>query len=178
VGSLAFRELTVKSTIRLFVHSAGTTSSILFIVAAASALAYSLTIEQIPQDLSVELIAFGEQYGSIMFLVASSIMMIIFGSILEGAPALIIFGPLLTPVAVDLGIDPLHFGIITVIAMGIGLCSPPFGVALYTTCAVTQTDIKDVSRSMMKYLAVLLLGLLLLIFVPDFSLWLPRRWGL
>jgi tripartite ATP-independent transporter DctM subunit len=178
VGSLAFRELTVKSTIRLFVQSAATTSSILFIVAAASALAYSLTIEQIPQNLSIDLIAFGRDYGSVMFLLASSVMMIFFGSILEGAPALIIFAPLLTPVAARLGIDPLHFGIVTVVAMGVGLCSPPLGVGLYTTCAVTQTDIKDVSRSMMKYLAVLLIGLLLLILVPGFSLWLPRRWGL
>jgi tripartite ATP-independent transporter DctM subunit len=178
VGAVAFRELTIASTIRLFVQSAATTSSILFIVAAASGLAYSLTIEEIPQDLSVSLIAFGEHYGSVMFLVASSVMMIFFGSILEGAPALIIFAPLLTPVAAKLGVDPLHFGIITVVAMGIGLCSPPLGVGLYTTCAVTQTDIKDVSRSMMKYLAVLLVGLLALILVPGFSLWLPRRWGL
>lgn len=178
VGGVAFRELTVKSTIKLFVQSASTTGAILFIVAAASSLAFSLSIEQIPQHLSVSLIAFGKLYGSTMFLVASSIMMIIFGSILEGAPALIIFGPLLTPIAVLLGINPLHFGIVTVVAMGIGLCSPPFGIGLYTTCGVTETKIKDVSWPMMKYLLVLFIGLLLLIFVPEFSLWLPRRWGL
>ena len=113
-----------------------------------------------------------------MFLIASAIMMIFFGSVLEGAPALIIFGPLLTPVAARLGVDPLQFGIVTVVAMGTGLCAPPLGVALYTTCAVTQTDIKDVSRSMMKYLGILMIGLLLLILVPGFSVWLPHHWGL
>jgi tripartite ATP-independent transporter DctM subunit len=178
VGSIAFRELTIRSTVRLFVNSAGTTSSILFIVAAASALAYALTIEQIPQDLSGGLIEFGTQYGPTLFMIAAAAMMILFGSVLEGAPALIIFGPLLTPVAARLGIDPLHFGIVTVVSMGAGLCAPPLGVALYTTCAVTQTDIKDVSRAMMKYLGVLAIGLLLVILVPGFSVWLPHHWGL
>jgi tripartite ATP-independent transporter DctM subunit len=177
VGGLAFRELTVKSTIKLFVDSAATTGTILFIVAAASSLSFSLAIEQIPQNLAISLISFGTQYGAIMFLIASSIMMIVFGSILEGAPALIIFGPLLTPIAVQLGVDPLHFGILSVVALGFGICSPPLGICLYTTCAVTGTNIKDVSRPMMKYLLVLLLGLVLLILVPEFSLWLPRRWG-
>jgi tripartite ATP-independent transporter DctM subunit len=178
VGSIAFRELTIASTVRLFVHSAGTTSSILFIVAAASALAYALTIEQIPQDLSIGLIEFGTHYGPTMFMIAAAALMILFGSVLEGAPALIIFGPLLTPVAARLGIDPLHFGIVTVVSMGAGLCAPPLGVALYTACAVTQTDIRDVSRAMMKYLGVLAVALLLLILVPGFSVWLPHHWGL
>ncbi len=178
VGGLAFRELTVKSMVRLFVHSASTTGGILFIVASASSLAFSLSIEQIPQHFSTSLIAFGAAYGSTAFLIASSIMMIIFGSILEGAPALIIFGPLLMPVAVQLGINPYHFGVVTVIAMGIGLCAPPLGIGVYTTCAVTGTKIEDVSWPMMKYLAVFFLMLIVLIFVPYLSLWLPQRWGL
>jgi tripartite ATP-independent transporter DctM subunit len=178
VGGLAFRELTVKSVIKLFVDSAATTGAILFIVAAASSLSFSLAIEQIPQGLSVNLIRFGTQYGATMFLIAASGMMILFGSILEGAPALIIFGPLLTPIAARMGIDPIHFGIVSVVALGFGICSPPLGICLYTTCVVTGTNIKDVSRPMMKYLFVLLLGMLLLIFVPEFSLWLPRRWGM
>ena len=113
-----------------------------------------------------------------MFLLLSVLIMIVFGSVLEGAPALIIFGPLLTPIAVQLGIDPLHFGTVMVIAMGLGLFAPPLGLGLFATCAITGTEVRNVARPMAKYLAVLFATLMLLVFVPSFSLWLPRRLGL
>jgi TRAP-type C4-dicarboxylate transport system permease large subunit len=104
--------------------------------------------------------------------------MIVFGMVLEGAPALILFGPLLTPIAVKLGVNPLQFGIIMVIAMGMGFFAPPIGVGLFATVAMTGTQMSRVVGPMMKYLAVLVLALLALIAVPDFSLWLPRYLGM
>lgn len=177
VGGLAFRELTWSSVVALFVRASSLTGAILFIVAAASSVSFALTIEQIPQQLSAHLVAFGLTYGKDVFLVAASLMMIAFGAVLEGAPALIIFGPLLTPIAAQLGVDPLHFGTIMVISMGLGLFSPPVGLGLFATCTITGTQLKDVVRPMGKYLAVLFLALLVLIFVPTFSLLLPRLWG-
>jgi len=178
VGGAAFRELTLRSVSRLFVKSASMAGSILFIVAAASSVSFALTIEQIPQLVSASMIAFANDYGSIMFLLLSVGIMIIFGAVLEGAPALIIFGPLLTPIAQQLGIHPLHFGTVMVIAMGLGLFAPPIGLGLFATCAITGTTVKDVTRPMMKYLAVLLVTLIVLVLVPSFSLWLPNRLGL
>jgi len=178
VGGLAFRELTVRALAQLFVRSASMAGSILFIVAAASSVSFALTIEQIPQLVSGALIEFGHHYGSAMFLIVSVAIMIIFGAVLEGAPALIIFGPLLKPIAQQLGIHPLHFGTVMVIAMGLGLFAPPIGLGLFATCAITGTQVKDVARPMMKYLAVLLVTLVLLVLVPAFSLWLPNRLGL
>ena len=96
---------------------------------------------------------------------------------LEGAPALIIFGPLLTPIAQQLGVDPLHFGTVMVIAMGLGLFSPPIGLGLFATCAITGTKVSDVARPMLKYLLVLFITLIGLVFFPAFSLWLPRLLG-
>jgi tripartite ATP-independent transporter DctM subunit len=177
VGGLAFRELNLKSIIRLFVRSGSMTGTILLIVAAASSVSYALTLEQIPQAMSDSLVAFGHQYGSQMFVVVSALLMIAFGAVLEGAPALIIFGPLLTPIAQQLGENPLHFGTAMVIAMGLGLFSPPIGLGLFATCAITGTQVADVARPMLKYLLVLFLVLLVLIFVPAFSLWLPGRMG-
>jgi tripartite ATP-independent transporter DctM subunit len=177
VGSLAFRELSVADLARVFVRSASMAGSILFIVAAATSLSFALTIEQIPQHVSATMVAFAHQYGSVMFMLLSVLMMIVFGAVLEGAPALIIFGPLLTPIAGQLGINPLHFGTVMVIAMGLGLFAPPIGLGLFATCAITGTQVKDVARPMMKYLAVLLLTLVLLVLVPAFSLWLPNRLG-
>jgi TRAP-type C4-dicarboxylate transport system permease large subunit len=151
---------------------------ILFIVAAASSLSFALTIEQIPQMVSASMITFAQTWGSTMFILLSVLMMIVFGAILEGAPALIIFGPLLTPIAQQLGINPLHFGTVMVIAMGLGLFAPPIGLGLFATCALTGTKVKDVARPMLKYLAVLLATLVVLVLVPQFSLWLPTRMGL
>ena len=178
VGALAFRELTLKSVAQIFVRSASMAGGILFIVAAASSLSFALTIQQIPQFLSTTMIGFAHQYGSTMFVLLSVLIMIVFGAVLEGAPALIIFGPLLTPIAAQLGVNPLHFGTVMVIAMGFGLFSPPVGLGLFATCAITGTQVKDVARPMMKYLLVLFVTLMLLATVPAFSLWLPTRMGL
>ncbi len=177
VGGLAFRELSARSVLRLFVRSASMAGSILFIVAAASSVSYALTIQQIPQQLSGFMMELGHRFGADGFVLASTLLMIAFGAILEGAPALIIFGPLLTPIALQLGVSPLHFGTVMVVAMGFGLFSPPVGLGLFATCSITGTELKDVVRPMAKYLAVLFVALLVLVFVPAFSLWLPARFG-
>ncbi len=178
IGWLAFREITVKMTVDLFVKSAAMAGSILFIVAAASGLSFALTIQQIPHYISDSMIVLGHEMGVYAFFIVATLIMVVFGAILEGAPALIIFGPLFVPIAEQLGIHPLHFGILTVVAMGLGLFAPPVGLGPFATCAITQTRIEDVSRAILKYIAVLFLGILLLIFVPQFSLWLPSRLGL
>ncbi|HKB81627.1 MAG TPA: TRAP transporter large permease subunit [Burkholderiales bacterium] len=177
VGGLAFRELTLRSVLDLFVRSASMAGSILFIVAAASSVSFALTIQQIPQQLSGFMMELGHRFGADGFVLASTLLMIAFGAILEGAPALIIFGPLLTPIALQLGVSPLHFGTVMVVAMGLGLFSPPVGLGLFATCSITGTELKDVVRPMAKYLAVLFVALLVLVFVPAFSLWLPARFG-
>jgi tripartite ATP-independent transporter DctM subunit len=178
IGGLAFRELSARSLVRLLVDSASMAGSILFIVAAATGFSFALTIQQIPQYLSEGLITFGHAYGQSLFIVVATLLMIGFGSVLEGAPALIIWGPLLTPIAAQLGVHPLHFGTVMVIAMGLGLFAPPIGLGLFATCAITGTQMRNVAGPIMKYLGVLLLGLLALIFVPQFSLWLPAQLGL
>lgn len=178
VGGLMFRELTLKMTVALFVRAAAMTGSILFIVAVASSLSYALTIERIPDQISTAMIALGQQFGPLSFVLVSIVIMFGFGMILEGAPALILFGPLLTPIAGALGINPLQFGVIMVIAMGLGFFAPPIGVGLFVTNALTGTQMKNVVRPMMKYLAVLVAALLVLILVPDVSLWLPRHLGM
>jgi len=177
VGGLAFRELTAGGIVRLFVRSASMAGGILFIVAAASGVSFALAIQQIPQQISDSMIRLAHQFGAEIFVLVSTLLMIGFGAILEGAPALIIFGPLLTPIAQQVGVSPLHFGTVMVVAMGLGLFSPPVGLGLFATCAITGTHVKDVARPMAKYLAVLFLALIVLVFLPGFSTWLPRRFG-
>ncbi|EPJ79996.1 TRAP transporter DctM family protein [Pseudomonas sp. CFII64] len=178
VGGVTFRELTPRAIVALFVRSAAMAAGILFIIAAASSVAFALTILQIPAIISDFMLALAHDYGPLAFLFASVIIMVVFGAVLEGAPALIIFGPLLVPIAVQVGIHPLHFGTVSVIAMGLGLFSPPFGLGLFATCAMTGTKVEDVSRRMLKYLLLLAMMLVLIVLVPSISLWLPRTFNM
>ena len=113
-----------------------------------------------------------------MFLLLAALVMIVFGAVLEGAPALIIFGPLLAPIALQLGINPLHFGTVVVVAMGPACSRRRSDSGLFTTCAITSTEVRHVARPMVKYLLVLVAALVALILVPAFSLWLPAHFGL
>lgn len=103
-----------------------------------------------------------------LFLLLTIVILVIFGAVLEGAPALI-FAPILVPIAVQLGFSPLHFGIIMIMAMGFGLFSPPIGLGLYTTCAICGVEMKHVIRPMAKYLAVVFVGIIIVAMVPPLA---------
>ena len=151
---------------------------ILFVVAASQTVAFVLTIDQVPQGLAHALIALAHGHGGgWVFMLVSIALLIIMGAALEGAPALIIFGPLLLPVARQFGFDPLHYGIVLIIAMGIGLFAPPLGLGLYTSCAVGNVPIEQTAKPIAKYLLLMLACLLVLAFVPEMTLAVPRALG-
>ena len=177
VGGLAFREMNWRSFTDFLTRSASLSGMILFIVASAQVLSYLLTVNLIPQNMAALLAGIGSSSGTWAFLLISIGMLILMGSVLEGAPALIVFAPLLLPAAQKLGVNPLHFGILLVISMGIGLFAPPVGVGLYTACAVGQVPVESVARPIAKYLAIIFIALLLIAFVPAITLVLPRLLG-
>lgn len=177
VGRLAFRELTLKATVRLFVDVTATSGMLLFIVAAAGSLSYSLTIQMIPQQIAQFLVSVGTSHGGWLFLLLTILLVATFGAVLEGAPALIIFAPILVPIATQLGYSPLHYGILVVLSMGLGLFSPPIGLGLYATCGVCGVQMKDVIVPMAKYLAVIVVGIVVLALVPSLTTWLPKAMG-
>jgi tripartite ATP-independent transporter DctM subunit len=177
VGWAAFRELTWAAVIKLFVDTATLAGTLLFIVAAATSVAFAMTIELIPQRLAAALIELGQVHGIWLFVLLSIVLLIVFGAVLEGAPALIIFGPILVPIAQQLGMDPIHYASVLIIAMGLGLFAPPIGLGLYATCVVCGVQMRDVIQPMKKYLAVLFIALVLIAFFPGLTLWLPRKFG-
>lgn len=177
VGGLAFRELTVKAFAQTVIDAATRSGMVLFITAVAQSVAFVLTVERIPHDLAEFMITLSQSEGTWIFLVLSILILILMGSVLEGAPALIIFGPLLVPVARTLGIEPLHYGIILIVAMGIGLFAPPLGLGLYGACMIGDVSMEKTVRPLMKYLGALFVCLLVLAFVPEISMWLPRVLG-
>ncbi|MFZ2106565.1 MAG: TRAP transporter large permease subunit [Roseiarcus sp.] len=177
VGGLAFRELGPRAAARSFVQAATRAGLVLFIVAAAQSLSFVLTLQQIPQALAQAMIALSHAGGAWLFLPLSILILIVMGSVLEGAAALIIFAPLLLPVAMDIGIGGLHYGVVLVIAMGIGLFAPPLGLGLYGACLIGEVPIEVTVKPMLGYLGLLLACLLVIAFVPALTMWLPRMLG-
>src|SRR4051794_22290808 len=177
VGSLMFRELGWRAAVRSFTQSAIRSGLIMFIVAAAQSLAFVLTLQQVPHMLGDALVHLSQSSGTWLFMLLSIAILIVMGSVLEGAAALIIFGPLLIPVAAQLGIAPLHFGVVLVVAMGIGLFAPPLGLGLYGACLVGNVPIEQTVKPIFGYLGLLLICLLVIAFVPALTLWLPHALG-
>jgi tripartite ATP-independent transporter DctM subunit len=177
VGSVVFRELSFKSATRSFVQAATRAGLVLFIVAAAQSLAFTLTLQQVPHAVGDFMLGLSKTSGVWLFILLAIAVLIVMGSVLEGAAALIIFGPLLLPVAVQLGVDPLHFGVVLVIAMGIGLFAPPLGLGLYGACLIGNVPIEQTVKPIMGYLGLLFLCLLVIAFVPWLSTALPRAFG-
>ena len=136
----------------------------------------SARLHTLPQRLVEILTSVHESHW--LFMLGSILLLIVVGSILEGLPALLILAPILMPIAVQVGISPLHYGIVLLIAMGIGLFMPPIGVGFYVSCAVCETTIEKSTRAMIPFLVVLFLGLLLVALVPWFTLFLPAIFGL
>jgi tripartite ATP-independent transporter DctM subunit len=177
VGSLLFRELSFKAAAHSFIQSATRSGLVLFIVAAAQSLAFILTLQQVPHAVGDLMLSLSGTNGVWLFMLLSIVVLIVMGSVLEGAAALIIFGPLLLPVAVKLGIDPLHFGVVLVISMGLGLFAPPLGLGLYGACLIGNVPIEQTIKPIMGYLGLLLLCLLVVAFVPVISTALPHALG-
>src|SRR3954447_8040659 len=177
VGSVVFRELSFTSAAHSFVQGATRAGLVLFIVAAAQSLAFTLTLQQVPHAVGDFMLGLSKTSGTWLFILLAIGVLIVMGSVLEGAAALIIFGPLLLPVAVQLGIDPLHFGVVLVIAMGIGLFAPPLGLGLYGACLIGNVPIEQTVKPIMGYLGLLTLCLLVIAFVPWLSTALPRAFG-
>lgn len=148
------------------------TSTTLWVLAAASAFAWILVREWVPQMLGDWLRTAGA--GRVEFMALTIALFVVVGALLEGLPALLIFGPILFPISRAIGIDPVHYGIVVIAAMGIAFFLPPVGVGLTIAAGIGRVDIDDVSRTYVPYLIALLAGLALIASFPSLTLVLPR----
>lgn len=173
LSAVLYRELTLKkfwSTVSDTVVKGG---MILFITSTASSFAYTLTSAGIPTKIAELMIELAGRTDWV-FMLASLIILIVMGALLEGLPALLVFAPILMPLAPKFGVSPIQYGIVLLISMGIGCFAPIIGVGMYISCSVTDTKVEAASRAMVPYAILLLVGLLLVAFIPWFSLVLPR----
>lgn len=175
IAALLYREVDLRRFGRMIVEASTVSAMVLFTLAAAQTFSWVLSAAQLPHSLAALVATWHDDAA--LFMLASIAAVVILGSLLEGLPALLILAPLLLPLAPGLGIDPLHYGIVMLVAMGIGAFLPPLGVGFYIACAVTRAPVDRASAIMIPYVVILLIGLLVVTFVPWFTLLVPRLLG-
>ena len=167
-GLLVYRRFDRQRLMPMLVETASLSGAILFIVGCATAMAWGLTQSGFSADLARWMAGIpGGTYG---FLAISIVAFVALGSVLEGIPAIVLFGPLVFPIAKAVGVHEVHYAMVVIFAMGIGLFAPPFGVGYYGACAVSRVDPSEGIRKIGAYLVALLVGLVLVAAVPWFSI--------
>ena len=168
VGPLVYRGLQFRRLYTALVDTAALSGAILLIIGTATAMAWALTQSGFSRQLAVAMEHLPG--GAAMFLLVSILAFVVLGSVLEGIPAIVLFGPLLFPIARDVGVNEVHYAIVVVLAMGLGLFAPPFGVGYYAACAISQVDPNEGMRPIWGYLLALLVGLAVIAAVPWISI--------
>ena len=166
-GLLIYRQFEWRRLGKMLVDTASLTGAIIFIVGSATAMAWGLTQSGFSQDLARVMAAVpGGTWG---FLAISIVAFVILGSVLEGIPAIVLFGPLLFPIAKQVGVHEVHYAMVVILAMGIGLFAPPFGVGYYGACAISKVNPDEGLKHIWGYMAALLIGLVIVASVPWIS---------
>lgn len=167
VGIVIYREFDWPRLKPMLIETASLSGAILLIIGAATGMAWALTQSGFSNALAEAVTALPG--GRVTFIAVSIIGFIILGSVLEGIPAIVLFGPLLFPIAQAVGVNEVHYAMIVILAMGIGLFAPPFGVGYYTACAVSKVDSSEGLKPLVPYMVTLLLGVILIAAVPWIS---------
>jgi tripartite ATP-independent transporter DctM subunit len=176
VSIVIYRQRDIRIFVALLKSTASMAGMILFIYSTANSLSWTTTAAGLATKIASILESW--THSQAVFLLGAVLLMIAMGALLEGIPALVVMAPLLFPLAVPYGVDPLHFGIVMIIAMGLGSFIPPLGLGVYVAAAIFETELETVTARMVPYLAVLFVGLLLVTFIPGVTLALPHLFHL
>ncbi len=167
-GVVFYRQMQWRRMVPMLVETAALTGAILFIIGTATGMAWALTQSGFSNTLAAAMAALpGGKFG---FLAVSIIAFVILGSVLEGIPAIVLFGPLLFPIARQIGVHEVHYAMVVVLAMGVGLFAPPFGVGYYAACAVGKVEPSEGMKPIIGYVIALLVGLVVVAAVPWISI--------
>jgi C4-dicarboxylate transporter, DctM subunit len=172
VAVFVYRDMGMKDVPRVLVDAGRVTVMLMFIIANALLFAYVLTTERIPQTIAEQIVSWGMAPWE--FLIVVNVMLLIAGNFMEPTGIILILAPILFPIALRLGIDPVHLGIIVTVNMEIGMVTPPVGLNLFVTSGITGMSMMQVVRAALPWLSVLMVFLVIVTYVPQLSLWLPH----
>lgn len=170
-----YREVKVAELPAILMKSAETTAIVLALIATSSAMSWILSYEQIPQTISAAMLALSD--NPLLILLMINLILLLVGAFMDMTPAVLIFTPIFLPVAVELGMSPLHFGIMMVLNLSIGLVSPPVGSVLFVSCAIAKTRLEAILRPLLPLYLAMFVVLMLVTYVPAISEWLPAQFG-
>jgi C4-dicarboxylate transporter DctM subunit len=176
VAVFVYRDMGLKDVSKVLLNSANMSAMLLYIITNAVMFSFILTNENIPQELAAWMLDKG--FGQIAFLLAVNVLLLLAGNFMEPSSIVLIFAPILFPVAMTLGIDPVHFGILMTVNMEVGLCHPPVGLNLYVASGITKMGITELTIAVWPWLLTMLVFLVIVTYWPAMSLWFPRTLGM
>lgn len=173
---LFYREISLSKMPQILLDSSATTAIVMLLIGASMSMSWALSYENIPQDISTALLALSD--NPIVILLIINLLLLFVGIFMDMTPAVLIFTPIFLPVVTALGLDPVHFGIIMVLNLCIGLCTPPVGSVLFVGVGIAKTSIEKVVKPLLPLFVAMIIALFLVTYFPELSLWLPRQFGL
>jgi tripartite ATP-independent transporter DctM subunit len=173
---LVYKEVAWADLGKILLKSTETTAIVLALIATSAAMSWILSYENIPQSISAGLLALSE--NPIIILLIINLILLVVGAFMDMTPAVLIFTPIFLPVAMELGVSPLHFGIMMILNLSIGLVSPPVGSVLFVACAVAKVKLEQMIKPLLPMYAAMFVVLMLVTYVPAISEWLPSVVGL
>jgi C4-dicarboxylate transporter DctM subunit len=176
IAVFVYKDMGLKDVPRVLLSSANMSAMLLYIITNAVLFSFVLANENIPQHLADWLV--GQGLGPLAFLLVCNILLLVAGNFMEPSSIVLIMAPILFPVAMKLGIDPVHFGILIVVNMEVGMCHPPVGLNLYVASGITKMGITELTVAVWPWLLTMLMFLVVVTYWPPLSLWLPRLLGM
>ena len=172
---LFYKEVKIKDLPAILLSSATTTAIVMLLIGTSMAMSWVMAYENIPQNVAQALITLSE--NKIIILIIINLILLFVGTFMDMTPAVLIFTPIFLPIAIQLGINPIHFGIVMVMNLSIGLCTPPVGSILFVGCSVANLPIMKVVKPLIPFFIAMIITLLIVTYIPDLSLWIPTLFG-
>ncbi|HLE56296.1 MAG TPA: TRAP transporter large permease subunit, partial [Rhodothermia bacterium] len=175
VLALFYREIKISDLPGILLDTSKTTAIVMLLIATSMGLSWVMALENIPQNVSAGLVGLAE--NPIVILLIINLLLLAVGTFMDMTPAVLIFTPIFLPIVQELGMDPVHFGIMMVVNLCVGLCTPPVGSVLFVGCALAGLPITKVIRPLLPLFGAMIVSLMIVTYVPELSLWLPRLFG-
>jgi len=176
IAVFVYKDLKLRDVPRVLLSSANLSAMLLYIITNAVLFSFLMTYENIPQSLAQWMIDQG--LGWVAFLLVVNVLLLLAGNVMDPSSIILIMAPILFPVAIKLGIDPIHFGILITVNMEVGLCHPPVGLNLYVASGIAKMGITELTVAVLPWLVTMLVFLAMITYIPALSLWLPRALGM
>jgi C4-dicarboxylate transporter DctM subunit len=176
IAVFVYRDMSLKDVPKVLLGSANMSAMILYIITNAVLFSFLMANENIPQQIAAWITSVGVDW--VIFLLIVNLLLLLAGNVMEASSIVLIMAPILFPVAVKLGIHPVHLGILMVVNMEVGMCHPPVGLNLYVASGIAKMGITELTIAVWPWLLTMLIFLGIVTYVPEISLWLPRALGM